>query len=449
MSDNATSAPFNWRAHLKVHPAADEFPLLSEKDPKALQELAEDIKRNGLRKPVIVLHYKSGECILMDGRNRLDALALLGWLHPKRERETVEHEAVYEKLFPLEINGGDFYHDGEGYGRAESFDFRPYYRGGDRAIRDEIVSLNLHRRHLDAEAKRDVIAKLLKANPEQSNRTIAKQVKADDKTVAKVRREMQSTADIPQLEKTVGADGKARKQPAKKSERVPTELEALREHASKLGYKVRKRGDSYCLIRADGTAHSSIEGTDSGSIAAIHYALYMEEGKIASAIYTPCGSMRTGDNSKVWLAANPGATMEDFEKALPPAPTGCDLDDESPEASPLQPSDDADASAKAHEQPSSKPEREARKLPAKPPRSAEEICADINGATKGIIESGIEAIRVVGALASSFTDEFLDDAAATDELRAEIRWAADEWTKLADKLDKIALTHSTVDAEAA
>ena len=136
---------------------------------------------------------------------------------PKCERETVEHEAVYEKLFPLEINGGDFYHDGEGYGRAESFDFRPYYRGGDKAIRDEIVSLNLHRRQLDAEAKRDVIAKLLKANPEQSNRTIAKQVKADDKTVAKVRRDLESTAELPQLEKTVGADGKARKQPARKA----------------------------------------------------------------------------------------------------------------------------------------------------------------------------------------------------------------------------------------
>jgi hypothetical protein len=35
-------------------------------------------------------------------------------------------------------------------------------------------------------------------------------VKADDKTVAKVRRELESTVEIPQLEKTTGADGKER-----------------------------------------------------------------------------------------------------------------------------------------------------------------------------------------------------------------------------------------------
>jgi predicted RNase H-like nuclease (RuvC/YqgF family) len=61
-----------------------------------------------------------------------------------------------------------------------------------------------------------VIAKLVKAQPEKSNRQIAKQAKVDDKTVGAVRRELESTAEIPQLEKTVGADGKARKQPAKK-----------------------------------------------------------------------------------------------------------------------------------------------------------------------------------------------------------------------------------------
>ena len=36
-------------------------------------------------------------------------------------------------------------------------------------------------------------------------------MKRDDKTVGKVRRELEATAEIPQLEKTVGKDGKARK----------------------------------------------------------------------------------------------------------------------------------------------------------------------------------------------------------------------------------------------
>ena len=40
-------------------------------------------------------------------------------------------------------------------------------------------------------------------------------MKADDKTVASVRRD-ESTAEIPQLEKTTGADGKQRKSRAKK-----------------------------------------------------------------------------------------------------------------------------------------------------------------------------------------------------------------------------------------
>jgi hypothetical protein len=51
---------------------------------------------------------------------------------------------------------------------------------------------------------------VLKAQPSKSNRTIASQTKADDKTVAAVRGKLEATAEIPQLTKTVGADGKAR-----------------------------------------------------------------------------------------------------------------------------------------------------------------------------------------------------------------------------------------------
>jgi regulator of replication initiation timing len=78
------------------------------------------------------------------------------------------------------------------------------------------LSLNLHRRHLTSEQKRNLIAQQLKATPEKSNRQIAKTAKVDDKTVGTVRRELESTAEIPQLEKTLGADGKVRKQPASK-----------------------------------------------------------------------------------------------------------------------------------------------------------------------------------------------------------------------------------------
>ena len=67
-----------------------------------------------------------------------------------------------------------------------------------------VISVNLHRRHLTAEQKRELIAQLLKATPEKSDRQIAETVKAKlrppsatvarrcncpDWTVAKARRQ--------------------------------------------------------------------------------------------------------------------------------------------------------------------------------------------------------------------------------------------------------------------
>jgi hypothetical protein len=73
-----------------------------------------------------------------------------------------------------------------------------------------VVSANIHRRHLTAEQRRELIARVLKADPSKSNREIGRQTKADDKTVAAVRREKEATAEIPQLDKTTGRDGKSR-----------------------------------------------------------------------------------------------------------------------------------------------------------------------------------------------------------------------------------------------
>src|SRR6266404_1786902 len=66
---------FDWRSHLKVHPAADLFPPLSEAE---LKELAANIKANGLLHAIVI----DEDLNLLDGRNRLDALALLGALEP-------------------------------------------------------------------------------------------------------------------------------------------------------------------------------------------------------------------------------------------------------------------------------------------------------------------------------------------------------------------------------
>jgi hypothetical protein len=185
-----TTKPKSWRDVLPVHPAADLFPLMS---PEELKVLGEDIKKHGLKTPITVCGGHGGASLqLLDGRNRLDAMEAVG-LEIRRLKNEIEYYnddtmLVSESVSQCVDPGTD-----------------PY---------EYVISANIHRRHLTAEQKREIIAKVLKAQPEKSNRAIAKQVKADDKTVGAVRAKLESTAEIPQLEKTTGADGKPR--PAKK-----------------------------------------------------------------------------------------------------------------------------------------------------------------------------------------------------------------------------------------
>jgi ParB-like chromosome segregation protein Spo0J len=185
--------PFNWRNHLPAHPAADLFPALSDEE---LRALAEDIKARGLLANIVVWcpDGNTQNEALLDGRQRLDALAMLGLLR-------IDHAG---SLAFTKTWGGNKWFDGAGR-RLE----HNYHLGGDPYAL--ALSYNVHRRHLTNDQKRDLIAKVLKAKPEQSNRVIAEQVKASHKTVADVRREKEATGEIPQLKKTVGADGKARK----------------------------------------------------------------------------------------------------------------------------------------------------------------------------------------------------------------------------------------------
>ena len=56
---------------MKVHPVAEMFPMMTEEE---LDELAEDIKQNGLLNPII----KDKDDVLIDGRNRLEACKRAG-----------------------------------------------------------------------------------------------------------------------------------------------------------------------------------------------------------------------------------------------------------------------------------------------------------------------------------------------------------------------------------
>jgi hypothetical protein len=174
MSEIALKSVTNWRDVLPIHPAAKMFPPLSSDD---LAALAANIKFRGQQQAVAIFHQDVDRAEVLDGVNRLDALMIIG--APIIKDGDLDPDVVKIEHVP---------------GNVDPYDF--------------VISANLHRRHLTSEQKRTVIEALLKAKPEQSNRQIAKKVKADHKTVAAVRADCEAGGEIPHLDKVVGTDGK-------------------------------------------------------------------------------------------------------------------------------------------------------------------------------------------------------------------------------------------------
>ena len=75
--------------------------------------------------------------------------------------------------------------------------------------------LNLARRHLNQAQKRELISAQLHETPEKSDRQIAEGLGVSPTTVGNIRKEMEPTVQIGQLEKRVGKDGKTRSKPKK------------------------------------------------------------------------------------------------------------------------------------------------------------------------------------------------------------------------------------------
>jgi hypothetical protein len=191
-----------------------------------LRELGEDIKKNGLRSAIVLWSPgdqldKSAKIFLLDGRNRLDAMELVGL-----ETVTVDKDGKLSENF---LGGRSHTSSGQRV-FLHLYELSAYLNlalgrraGGLSKEKREpdidpyafVLSANIHRRHLTAEQKRELIERLLKAQPQSSDRTIAKQTKVDHKTVGKTRSKLEATGEIPQLKKTVGADGKSRSKPKK------------------------------------------------------------------------------------------------------------------------------------------------------------------------------------------------------------------------------------------
>jgi hypothetical protein len=181
-----------WRDILPIHPAAELFPLMS---PDELRELGEDIVKNGLTSPIVLWQgdLKSSVCLL-DGRNRLDAIELA------RRSEAV--------VGAPSITAGNFHAINEVITLDKSVDPWAY-----------VISANMNRRHLMPEQRRELIAKLIKREPDKSDRQIAATVKASPTTVGTVRAKMEAKGDVSKLD--TRTDTKGRKQPASKPPTKP------------------------------------------------------------------------------------------------------------------------------------------------------------------------------------------------------------------------------------
>jgi len=156
----------NWQTD-RFHPLSNLFPVMGEVE---LRLLAADILKNGQVEPIVVLDGQ-----ILDGRNRFMACQLAD-VEPK----TIE------------------------------FDFNRYNRNPGEFV----LSMNIHRRHLTPEQKRELIAKLLKADPRKSDRQIAKQTGSSPSTVSTVRKEKEEIGDVSKLD--TRKDARGREQPSTK-----------------------------------------------------------------------------------------------------------------------------------------------------------------------------------------------------------------------------------------
>jgi hypothetical protein len=157
--------------------------------PDELAELGADIKEHGLQSPISLLKV-GDEFLLLDGRSRLDAMESVGCV--------LTFEKTSGVALGMKIDG--------------LFGYLDWHEDIDPVA--FVISANIHRRHLAIWQTRDLIAKLLKVDPNKSDRQIGVMTKADHKTVASVRAEKEGRGEIPHVK--ARTDTRGRKQPARK-----------------------------------------------------------------------------------------------------------------------------------------------------------------------------------------------------------------------------------------
>ncbi len=132
----------------------------------------------------------------------------------------------------------------DGYNRSEIADRRGVdcprqVREGltDAQKRSLAFELNLNRRHLNREQKRQLVAESLKADPQLSDREHARRTGVSHPTVAAVRRELEQTGDVENL--STRTDTLGREQPVPEPDRPETDEEFLARWRARWGARPR------------------------------------------------------------------------------------------------------------------------------------------------------------------------------------------------------------------
>lgn len=155
------------------------MPPLSREEYEALET---SIREHGIQVPIVVDENR----VVIDGHHRQKIAQDLGIECPKR--------VVFDKT--------------------------------DAEKRTLALSLNLDRRHLSREQRRELIAESIKADPQLSNRQHAERTGVDHKTVGSVRTGLEESGEIPHFEKRLDPRTGKLSQPASRPRPSESELMA-------------------------------------------------------------------------------------------------------------------------------------------------------------------------------------------------------------------------------
>jgi hypothetical protein len=221
----------SWRDRISVHPVADLFPIMSD---AKLIKFGEDVREHGLNHQLVFYvdekridalrdgsgainqsieaerKKAAGALPLIDGRNRLIAMQLVGILDEQRLTDLFKKAKL---------------------------------KWRDDGTPEEVVaSLNLHRRDLTAEQHTKLVAALIKATPERSDRAIGKLAGIGHPRVARIRGKLEEAGDVEH--RSTRTDSKGRRQPATKPPKPSKEAwrRAMREQAAP---PISKAGQEY------------------------------------------------------------------------------------------------------------------------------------------------------------------------------------------------------------